>query len=539
MPRERRSAGRHDAASLPATNSAQFPGWVVVILAATDVTKKFGGQVALDNASITIGPGSVHALAGENGAGKSTLIRILAGVHEPDQGVISVNGDAVRLRSPRDAQALRIGCVHQQLHLVPTMSVRENVLLGTGYPTQAKARIEWRTVNEQVRQYLELVELDVSEKRRVRDLRPAQQQQVALARALAQKPEVLILDEPTAALGASDSEHLLALIGGYRDAGVAILFVSHRIDEILKIADVVTVLKDGRIVATRARQELTRPLLVRLLGGAPPEDTKATESSATSPEGNAREPRLRVRDVVGSASDVPVTFAIDSGEVVGLAGLVGSGRSRLARILAGIDAAASGEITLDGKAVQLKNHRDALRQGIAFVPSDRNAALIQGFGVAENISLGHVRRYSWHGLVLRRRRERAAARHFVEKLRIKTSHGDRAVRALSGGNQQKVLFARALDVGPKLLILDEPTAGIDVGTKEYIYSLTRELAEAGMSILFISSELEELPVVCDRILVFHRGRILDELPGRTTRGAIVARLFAETGEAGDLDAVAS
>jgi ABC-type sugar transport system ATPase subunit len=483
------------------------------------LTKRFGAQVALDEVTLEIEPGTIHAVAGENGAGKSTLIKIVTGVHQPDAGEVLVAGEPVALPSPREARDSGIGWAHQHVDAVPTITVRENLFLTIGYPTRL-GKIDWGEVDRLAREQLERVGLDVHPKTRLGELSPAAQHLVALARLLLQDPAILILDEPTATLGEADSENLLRLIEEQREAGRTIVFVTHRLDEILRVADAITVLRDGRHVATLPAAEVTRPRLVELLGGSTEQIEKVRPRISTGV------PRLAVSELAAIESERSASFELGQGEVVGLAGLVGSGRSTLAKMLAGMTAPAAGTVAVDGSELRLRRYADALAHGIVLVPEDRGAALVPDFGIAENISLGDVARHARGGVVLRLREEKASAAELSERLRIKGS-GAYGVRYLSGGNQQKVLLARALSLHPRVLILDEPTGGIDIATKEYIHGLVRELAGEGMSILYISSDLEELPLVSDRILVYRKGRVTAELPGDASRSTIVARLFDE------------
>ena len=486
------------------------------------VTKRFGGQTALADVDLDVHAGTIHAIAGENGAGKSTLIKVLAGVHRPDSGHLVVDGQEIVLRNPRETRSLRFGFLHQQLNLVPDLSVRENIQLTMPYPLRAGIAIDWRRVDSRCRRHLELVDLDVGPKALLRDLNPAQQQLVALARVLSEDPRLIVLDEPTATLGENDSAHLLELVIRQREAGATVIFVSHRLDEILQICDTVTVLRDGRIVATVPRSELDRDRLVRMLGGAAEHHEHLGRDHAV----DEVKPRLEMESVAGPGLDLPTSLVVHQGEVIGLAGLVGSGRSTLLSKLAGGSPITSGEVRLDGRPISITNRREARKHGIVYLPAERNLGAIPDFSVPENITAGHVERYALKGAVLEKGRERRTAAKFVDQLSIKLGKGDDRIRSLSGGNQQKVLIARALDLSPTVLLLDEPTAGIDIATKEYILRLVRELADTGMSIIFVSSELDELPLVCDRIAIFKRGRVMKELPGSTTRGAIVSELFA-------------
>lgn len=492
------------------------------VVGVAGVTKRFGGQTALDSVDLSVRPGSIHALAGENGAGKSTLIKILAGVYEPDEGAVFARGQEVTLRGPRDARALNFAFLHQQLNLIPTMDVRENLFLTSAYPRRAGV-ITWGEIDRDARDQLQRVGLDVSPQDLIRDLSPAQQQLVALARVLLEKPTLIVLDEPTASLGAEESEHLLKLVKEQVQAGATVIFVSHRIDEMLRICDTITVLRDGRVVATLPVSDISRDQLVHLLGGAAEHD-----EHLGGPVTRAPVPRLELTDLTIAGLDNPSTLHVDPGEVVGLAGLVGSGRTTLLTALAGGGEIFDGLLRLDGHPLELRNRRAARVAGLVHVPEDRSDGIIPDFGIPENVSLGHVERYSWHKAIISMRREREAAARLSTALEIRRGKGDDRIRFLSGGNQQKVLLARALDIGPSVLLLDEPTAGIDIATKEYIYKLIRQLAADGISVLFVSSDLDELPLVCDRILVFKRGAVIRELPGTTSRAVMVSHLFAKT-----------
>jgi ABC-type sugar transport system ATPase subunit len=496
------------------------------------LAKRFGGQVALADVSLEVRRGEVHAIVGENGAGKSTLIKILAGIYEADGGEIIVRGQRAEIRTPRDARALGLGFLHQQLHLVAERSVRENIFLTSDYPRRLVA-IDWREVNAHCGRLLELVGLrGMDPGVELRELNLAQRQLVALARTLQDEPEIIVLDEPTSALGEDDTLHLLDVVAARRDAGATVIFVSHRVDEVLSIANSITILRDAQLVQTLPREGISRAGLVQLLGGR----AESGEAQATSPflpkTETGRPLVLKVESLAGPGIDHPVTLSIAAGEVLGLAGLVGSGRSTFAAMVAGAAPVTAGEISIDETPAVITSRQDAFAKGVVLVPSDRSEALVLDFDIRENITLGHAERYAWRGVVLRKRKQRQRADELTRELKIRGAKGDSRLRYMSGGNQQKVLLARAIDRRPRVLLLDEPTAGVDVATKQYIYGIVRELAKQGVAILFISSELEELPRVCDRIAVFSRGRVLDELSGRTDRATIVDRLFKETDRAG-------
>jgi ABC-type sugar transport system ATPase subunit len=491
------------------------------LLHVAEVSKRFGGQLALNHASLTVNRSSIHALAGENGAGKSTLIKILAGVHQADEGSIFWSGSEVEIKTPRDARALGFAFLHQQLNLVASMDVRENLLLTGSYPTARLGSVDWNEVDRVAEKALGLVGLEVDPSQPVRELSPAQQQLVAFARVLLQEPQLLILDEPTASLGAADTAHMLSLIRQQRDRGATVVFVSHRIDELLELCDSITVLRDGAVVGTAATATLSREALVHMLGGA----AEHHEHLAT-PEKKTGTPRLELEQARTDGLDYETPLQVYEGEVFGIAGLVGSGRTTLLNLIAGGIPLTGGALRIDGEDVTFRDRRDALRRRIVLVPEDRGAGLVPDFGVPENITMGHIEMYSHHGAIIDLSSEKRSAAAWVQELEIRKGKSDDRIRFLSGGNQQKVMLARALDLQPQILLLDEPTAGIDIATKEYLYGMIRRLADEGLTIVMVSSDLDELPLVCDRIAIFKRGRVTVELPGTTARATIVQHLFA-------------
>ncbi len=524
MTPEREEAGRLRHPVELTRDGPQHPEKAVPAIGLEGVSKVFGGQAALADVNFSVRRGSVHALVGENGAGKSTLIKIFAGIHHPDTGRVLVAGEERRIHSPRDAANLGIGFLHQHFDLVPDLAVRENLVLTTGYPRGLLGRIKWRDLDLKVSAALTRAGISPRLKTPVRELNTPQQQLVALSRVLLQDPDVIFLDEPTASLGEADTSHMLHVIKDQRQAGKTIVFISHRLDEVLDVADSITVLRDGRVETTTPREAVTHRDLVALLGGVADEEITAHSAVA-----RPATPRLEVRAIASRPDHQPVSLAVWPGEVLGIAGLVGSGRSHFASLVAGRIPLTVGDILLDGKAIRLRGVRDALRHGIALLPETRTEALVAEFSIADNITLGHLQPYCWHGLVIQRRRVEQAASVLVERLAIKGSKEDDEVQLLSGGNQQKVLLARVLELHPQVLLLDEPTAGIDIATKQFIYGLTRDLAADGLAIIFISSELEEVSLVADRILVWRNGGWITELPGGTPRARIVNKLFQESG----------
>jgi ABC-type sugar transport system ATPase subunit len=494
------------------------------ILEAEHIDKRFPGVHALDDVSLTVIQGEVHAVVGENGAGKSTLMKILAGAYSPDRGAIRVDGDAVTIESPRAAQELGIITIYQELSLVDALSVGENVFLGD-LPTRPGTswQVDWPTVWSRSTELLDRVGLHVDPETPVRKLSVAQKQMVEIARALARNVRVLILDEPTSSLTERETEKLFEIIALLKNRGVGIIYISHRLGEVFRIAQRVTVLRDGVMVGGLAVQDATEDLLVRMMVGR--------DLSRLFPEARASDApvRLEVRGLSRRGVLHDVSLSLRGGEIVGLAGLVGAGRTELARCLFGADSISEGEILLDGAKVDIRSPGHAVDLGIALVPEDRKLqALVLGMGVRENLSLPVLDRLG-SPLVPSRRRERALASDYIKSLRIRTPHMEQRVSALSGGNQQKVVIARWLATKPKVLILDEPTRGIDVGAKAEVHALIARLAEQGVAILMISSELPEILGMSHRILVMRSGRIVADIPREDATEELI--MAAATGQA--------
>jgi ABC-type sugar transport system ATPase subunit len=475
------------------------------VLEAVGISKRFPGVHALDDVSLDVLPGEVHAFVGENGAGKSTLMKILAGAQGPDSGEIRIDGEAVTIEDPRVAQKLGISIIYQELSLVDALSVGENVFLGD-LPTRPGGdwRVDWPAVWERSAGILERVGLRIRPQTLVRNLSVAQRQMVEIARALARNVRVLILDEPTSSLSERETEKLFEIIAGLRERGVGIVYISHRLGEVFRIAQRVTVLRDGKVVGTLPVGEASEELLVRMMVGRDLDHLFTQARLTDAPV------RLEVRGLSrrGVLHDVDLT--VRGGEIVGLAGLMGAGRTELARCVFGADRIDQGEIRLDGKTVKVRTPGDAVDLGIALVPEDRKLqALILGMSVRENMSLPLLDKLG-SAFVPPRGRERALVGEYITSMRIRTPHMEQRVAALSGGNQQKVVIARWLATNPKVLILDEPTRGIDVGAKAEVHALIARMAEAGVAILMISSELPEILGMSHRVLVMREGRIVAE-----------------------------
>jgi ABC-type sugar transport system ATPase subunit len=458
--------------------------------------------LAVNHANLDVQAGEVHALVGENGAGKSTLVRIVTGAHAPDGGTVELDGMPVRWASPLEAAAAGIAAIYQELDLVSALSVRANLFLGHegSHLAFIAAGREWR----RAREALARLGVEIDTGARLGDLDLALQQLVAIARALLADARLLVMDEPTAALASAEVEKLFGVIRELRGRGIGVLFVSHRLDEVMAIADRVTVMRDGETLGTWRAAELSRERLVELMVGRPLDQEFPKVRAPHGPE------VLAVRGLSGGRVK-DATFAVRAGEVLGIAGLVGAGRTDLARLLFGADPLDGGEILLDGRPVAIRSSRDAIRRGICLLTEDRGAqGLVPGLSARDNFALPNLDRWSRWGWI-RRREELSAFERFVGSLRIRLTGPTQAARDLSGGNQQKLLLARWLERDSRVVVLDEPTRGIDVGAKHEIYLLINELAARGKAIVMISSELPEVFGMCDRILVMRRGRIAGEI----------------------------
>jgi ABC-type sugar transport system ATPase subunit len=476
------------------------------VLEVEGVSKSFPGVRALEEVGFELRPGEVHALLGENGAGKSTLIKILCGVHRPDAGTIRLGGEPVRVTSPRHAQALAIAVVHQELALEPYLSVAENVFLGR-QPVGRFGLIDRRRMREETGRLLSRLGVAIDPDTPLGELPVASRQLVAIARAVSSSARVLVFDEPTTSLTQHESDLLFAAIRRLRADGIGIVYVSHRMQEIFDLCDRVTVLRDGRRIATMPVAETDRAGLIGMMIGR---DIGALLRAEAGPKGR---PVLEARNLGRRGVLHGISLAVHEGEIVGMAGLVGAGRTEVARALFGDLATDSGEILVEGLPVRVRSPRDAVRAGIGLVPEDRKEqGLVTALPVRQNLAMPSWRRLAKFG-ILRGGAERRLAEEYVRRLAIRTPSIAQAVKHLSGGNQQRVVIAKWLATRPKVLIVDEPTRGVDVGAQAETHGLLRDLARAGMAVLMISSDLREILTMSDRILVMHAGRIVAELPG--------------------------
>lgn len=501
------------------------------LLSLCGLKKSFGGVAALKPFDLELGAGEILGLVGENGAGKSTLIKLLSGVHEPDSGRIQFSGHDVRFTSPRDARGAGIATIHQELECCPHLSVAENMLLGERWPRTAWGGIDWSKLHRTAREQLAAFELDLPTTSTLEQLTAAQKQDVAIASALAQQARLLILDEPTASLSEPEVKRLLSHLGRLKARGVSIVYVSHRLDEIFAITDRVAVLRDGGLVALHRTADVEVNRLIQDMLGRPLEQVyPRTRSGATArPPSRAglesvSTPLLEVRGVTCEGMFHDVSFSLHKGEIVGLSGLVGAGRSELARALFGMYPVDSGEMRRSGRRWAPASPHAAVRAGLVYVPEERKRqGLVLDHRVRESISIGFTDRLSRLGLI-DRRRENGDVERLVRTYDIRAANADVAIGALSGGNQQKALLARWLERDPEIVILDEPTRGVDVGAKAQIHGVIDRLAAEGKGILLISSDLPEVLGMSDRVLVMNRRTLCAELAGdeMTERNLILA-----------------
>ena len=484
------------------------------------VTKRFGATVAVDAADLAFERGTVHAVVGENGAGKSTLGKIVAGVIRPDAGTLRVEGRPVEFRSPRAALKLGITTIAQELSLVPARSVLENVYLGI--EDSVAGVVDGRSLRRRFDELVARTGIEVPPDRNVRSLSPHDQQKVEILRALAREADFIVMDEPTARLSATETEGLRATVRSLADDGRTVMFVSHFIEEVLSVGDTVTIMRDGQIVRTSpCHAETYDSCIEGMIGRSleanfPPKRTFAADAPTV----------LRVDGLTRDGVFEDVSFSVRAGEIVVMAGLVGSGRSEVARAIFGADPVTVGTIELAGELVRFPSPREAIAHGVAMIPESRKEqGLVLGRSVRENVSLPHLERFSRLGIV-GRSSERSRVGEMMARVGYRGSTMEKRASNSSGGNQQKMLFARWLMTDPPLLIADEPTRGVDVGSKRNIYDLLAELAQQGTAILVVSSETEEVLGLADRILVMRDGRLIAELDGRSaTEAELVALAF--------------
>lgn len=486
------------------------------------IHKRFPGVHALDDVSFEVGTGSVHALVGENGAGKSTLMKLLSGSLQKDEGRIEIRGEEVELRSPGDAQDKGVSMIYQELTVIPYRSVAANILLGREPRTFAGLFIDYPELHRRAAELLERIDVEVNPTETVGRLSIAQQQMVEVAKALSLEAKIIIMDEPTSSLTARETATLFRIIRELKRQGITVIYISHRLEEVFEIADWVTVLRDGKSVHSSAVSEVDSDEVVQLMVG------RELTDFFPKHEAELGETILEVEGLSGGRFE-DVSFSLRAGEILGLSGLVGAGRTETARALLGIDPARAGTVRFRGEEVELGSVRQMMRLGFAYVPEDRKEeGLFLRMNVRDNLAISVLERLFTAGL-LRMQKVVDLAQRYVERLRIQTPSLQQLVRNLSGGNQQKTIIARCLALDPKVLILDEPTRGIDVGAKAEIHTIIGELAERGVGIIMISSELPEVVGVSDRVIVMRQGRVAAEFGrGEVTQDAIMQKAAGGT-----------
>jgi len=499
-----------------------------------DIRKSFPGVLALDGVSLEVGEAEIHALVGQNGAGKSTLIKILTGAYRRDSGSIMFAGQPVDFATPQAAQNAGISTIYQEVNLVPLRSVAENIFLGR--EPRRMGLLDWRRMNAEAKRLLADFDIHVDVSEPLGTYNIAVQQMVAIARAVSVRAKLVVMDEPTSSLDTGEVEVLFRVIRQLKSQGVSVIFITHRLDELYQVCDQVTILRDGRTVYTGEMGSLSKLELVARMIGKNLGEVRSEGQTAFVERGETSfKPLLEANNLGRKPRIRDVSVKVGAGQIVGMAGLLGAGRTETARMIFGADAAERGTLKFAGRRVQFKSPRDAIAAGIGFCSEDRKVeGIIPQMSVRENITLALLPRLSQAGIVDKAKQEELVER-FIEKLGIKTAGPDQPIRELSGGNQQKVLLARWLCMNPKLLILDEPTRGIDVGAKGEIQRLIDELAEEGLGVLMISSELEELSEGCDEVVVLRDGSSVAELDkDNLTQAAIIAAMAHGKEEAGDV-----
>jgi ribose transport system ATP-binding protein len=482
-----------------------------LLLSMSDIEKRFAGIPALSGASLEIRSGEVHALIGQNGAGKSTMIKVLTGYHRRDSGTVLFGGQPFEVNSPHQAQASGISTIYQEINLVPFRSVAENICLGR--EARRFGMLDWRAMHTEAERLLATFGIDLDVRRPLLDFNTATQQMVAIARAIGFSARLVIMDEPTSSLDEGEVAMLFKVIRQLKADGVSVIFVSHKLDELYEVCDRVTIMRDGKTVRTADMGEIGKLELVSSMLGR---DISKADGHATAFTQAKREAGQIVFSAQGLAARQTVqdvSFEVARGEIVGFAGLLGAGRTETARLVFGVDRARSGSMQIEGKPYEPQKPKEAIAAGLGFVTEDRKLeGIVPELSVADNMTLTLLPRISKNGVVSEAR-QREVVERFIKQLGIKCSGPNQKIRELSGGNQQKVLLARWLATNPKLLILDEPTRGIDVGAKGEIQHLIRQLADAGLAVLMISSELEEVVEGADRVFVLREGRTVAELDG--------------------------
>jgi ribose transport system ATP-binding protein len=478
-----------------------------LVLKVVDINKSFPGTKALTDVSFELYRGEVHAIVGENGAGKSTLMNVISGVLQPDSGEIHISGKQVSINSPRDAQKLGIGFVHQEIALCQHVTVAENIFMGTINASKG-ALVNYADYYRQTEEILKVFKTNIRPQQKVSELSVSEQQIVEIAKALSMNCKILILDEPTSALTEREAETLFEIIRNLKEQGISILYISHRMAEVSENCQTVTILRDGHLVETVRtcdvdQEKVISKMVGRNLGNFYPEKN-----------GSVEDVLLEVKGFSKTGSFTDISFSLQKGEILGFAGLVGAKRSELARAICGLDKKTVGDVYMNGELLRINTYRDALNKGLVYLTEDRKIeGLFLRMSIKHNISALALKQVA-DFILINRKKEKKQAQDYINQLNIKTSGMDKKVGDLSGGNQQKVLIAKLLSISPSILFMDEPTRGIDVGAKVEIYNMLRELVQQGIGIVLISSELPEIIGMCDRVVVMHEGKMTGVVSGQ-------------------------
>ncbi len=482
-----------------------------------NINKEFPGVKALDNVSFSIGKGNIHALLGENGAGKSTLMKILSGAYQKDSGTVYIDGEPQDITSPKQAESLGIATIYQELNLIPGISVAENIFLNR-QPQRGKTMIEWGKVYKDSQQILDSMDVAISARAQLSTLRVAQQQMVEIAKAISLNSRILIMDEPTSSLSEGETRKLFDVIANFKKQGITIVYISHRMDEIFEICDSYTVMRDGTFVNSGYIKDTTEDNIIEQMVG------RSMDMIYPAKENVAAEVVLRVENLGDGKKIEGINFSLKRGEILGFGGLMGAGRTETMRLLFGADKKTSGKVEIDGKQVAIHDPQDAIKNGMGLLPEDRKQeGLVTELSVMDNMLMTKMESAFQNGLFSSAKAEQLCSQ-YIGDLDIKTPSSKQRVKFLSGGNQQKVVLAKWLNAAPEIIILDEPTRGIDVNAKSEIYKLIVQLAKSGKAIIFVSSELPELIGLCDRVIVMHEGRISGELSKNDLNQADIMRL---------------
>ncbi len=474
------------------------------LLEMIDISKYFPGVQALDGVSFKLEKGQVFAIVGENGAGKSTLIKILSGSYTNDHGEIKIEGKKINIRNPFHAMQLGINTIYQETSLVPEISVAENIFLGR-QPIKG-GKLRWKQMFDDSQKILDDLSINLNPRSIVIDLSTAQQQLIEIAKAFSREAKIIIMDEPTSAIAEDDTENLFNIIRGIVKKGTSVIYISHRLKEIFRIAEMVTILRDGKTVTTIKVSETSEMDIVKYMVGRDIGDIFGEKTYEVSGE-----LILEAKNIARRGFFKNISFNLKRGEILGLSGLVGAGRSEIVRSIFGLDKLDSGEILVEGQRVNIKNSTDGINKGIAFVSEDRRTeSIIQGFTVRENVTILLLKEVISKIGLISTKKEARLAKKYIDEFSIKTPSMEQLVMNLSGGNQQKVALAKCLSTSPKILILDEPTKGIDVGAKKEIHTLVKELANSGIGVIMVSSELPEIIGMCHRVLVIREGKLIKE-----------------------------